>query len=119
MAELALGVDVGDLAPETWTKGQWSLEWLVCVVGFTTACMAASLAIYKMPAGIFDGHKFAYYTSVVSAGVVGLAEVFAAVTWMSGSAGGEIVRAHRCVLCASLVPLAFVAGLGGVRLFVR
>ena len=96
---------------------------MVCFIGFTTACMETSVAVYTLPTGIFDDHKLAYYVSVASAGFVGFAEVFAAVTWMSGSAGvgndHPRSQARRCVLCASLLPLAFLAGLGGVRILVK
>ncbi|KQK15288.1 hypothetical protein BRADI_1g21670v3 [Brachypodium distachyon] len=103
-------------------RRQWPQpEWQVCVVGFTTACMAVALPIYKAPAGVFGDHKLAYYVSVLSAGALGLAEVFAAVTWMSGAHEAQHPQglARRCVLCASFVPLAFVAGLGGLRLLVK
>ncbi|KQK15287.1 hypothetical protein BRADI_1g21660v3 [Brachypodium distachyon] len=123
MAEstLELGVEASELVPGLpGRNGQ--TEWPVCVVGFTTACMAVALAIYKAPSGIFGDHKLAYYVSVFVAGVLGLAEVFAAITWMSGphqAAQHPHGRARRCVLYGSLVPLAFVAGLGGVHLLFK
>ncbi|KAF7014837.1 hypothetical protein CFC21_028777 [Triticum aestivum] len=121
--ELALGIEGGELPPGSGMEGRWPVERLVCFIGFTTACMATSVAVYTLPTGIFDDHKLAYYVSVASAGFVGFAEVFAAVTWMSGSAGvGDDhprSQARRCVLCASLLPLAFLAGLGGVRILVK
>lgn len=123
MDEVALNVEVGELDPGPGMQGHRSVEWLVFAIGFTTACMAVAAALYKAPTGIFDGHKLAYYASVVSAGAAGLAEAVAAMTWMSGSsAGSEHAHgghARRCVLYASFVPLAFMAGLGGVRILLR
>ncbi|KQK15290.1 hypothetical protein BRADI_1g21690v3 [Brachypodium distachyon] len=123
MAEISLGMEGVEVAPgPAWTmdgRRYCQVEWLVCVIGFTTACMAAALAVYKAPAGVFDGHKLAYYVSVLVAGVLGLAEVFAAVTWMSSEGSSVRSLACRCVLYASFLPLAFVAGLGGLRLLVK
>ncbi|KAE8821262.1 hypothetical protein D1007_00647 [Hordeum vulgare] len=120
MDEVALNVEV-DPVPEM--NGQRWVEWLIFATGFTTASMAVAAALYKAPAGIFDGHRLAYYASVVSAGAAGLAEAFAAMAWMSGAyASSEHAHrghARRCVLYASFVPLAFMAGLGGVRILFR
>jgi hypothetical protein len=122
MAELTVGIESGELAPGKGVEGRWAVEWLIFLVGFTTACIATASAIYKAPTGIFNDRKCAYYVSLGSAGGVGLAEVSAAVVWMSRSAGRE--HAHgslgrRCVLCASFLPLAFVAGIGGVRMLLK
>ena len=119
MDEVALNVEVGELDPGPGMQGHHrSVEWLIFAIGFTTACMAVAAALYKAPTGIFDGHKLAYYASVVSAGAAGLAEAVAAMAWMSGALAGS-EHARRCVLYASFVPLAFMAGLGGVRILLR
>ncbi|KAM3318639.1 hypothetical protein ACQJBY_036040 [Aegilops geniculata] len=122
-AFFSLNVQVGELANlADATEGRRLVEHLVCAIGLATACMSVALAIYKAPAGVFDGHAGAYYASVVSAGVVGLAEACAAAVWLSAGADGprqghRLLR--RCVLCASLLPLAFMSGLGGVRVLVK
>ncbi|KAM3310165.1 hypothetical protein ACQJBY_031075 [Aegilops geniculata] len=103
------------------TKGiRWVLR-LICSFGLATAFMSVASAIYKAPAGVFDGHRCAYYVSVVSCGIMGLAEACAAVVWLSSAADDSWGKrlARRCVLCASLLPLAFMAGLGGVRILVK
>ncbi|XBI74239.1 hypothetical protein VPH35_067818 [Triticum aestivum] len=125
---LSVDVEAGSLAAAAAaakTGHRW-VECMVCTVGLATACMSAASAIYKAPAGIFDGHRCAYYSSVVSAGVIGLAEACAAVMWLSAGAADDGPRqgqqprlARRCVLCASFLPLAFMAGLGGVRILVK
>ncbi|KAF7076669.1 hypothetical protein CFC21_081283 [Triticum aestivum] len=127
-ASFSLNVQVGELPElanlDDATEGRRLVEHLVCAIGLATACMSVALAIYKAPAGVFDGHAGAYYASVVSAGVVGLAEACTAVVWLSAGADGprqgqqqRILR--RCVLCASLLPLAVMSGLGGVRMLVK
>ncbi|KAI4998838.1 hypothetical protein ZWY2020_054180 [Hordeum vulgare] len=87
MGEAALSFDVeaGELTVAA-RRGCRSVECMVCSVGFLTACMSAAYAIYKAPAGIFVGHKCAYYASVVVAGLFGLAEACAAVVWLSAGA---------------------------------
>lgn len=120
----ALDMEGSELPPGPGMKGWWPVERLVCFIGFTTACMATSVAVYTLPVGIFDDHKLACYASVASAGFVGLVEMFAAVKWMSGSAGHRgdkhpHSQARCCVFCASLLPLAFLVGLGGVRILVK
>ncbi|KQK15289.1 hypothetical protein BRADI_1g21681v3 [Brachypodium distachyon] len=120
MSEVALNIEAGELTVET--RGRWTVEWLVFVTGFTTACMSVAAAIYKAPAGVFEDHKCAYYVSVVFAGVVGLAEVLAAITWNARSCAHDAhasLVARRGVLCASFVPLVFMAGVGGVGILVR
>ncbi|XBI74235.1 hypothetical protein VPH35_067814 [Triticum aestivum] len=125
MGEAALSFDVeaGELAVAA-RKGRRWVECMVCSVGLLTACMSAASAIYKAPAGIFVGHRCAYYVSVVAAGIFGLAEACAAVVWLSAGADGpgqgqQQRLTRRCVLCASLLPLAFMAGIGGVRILVK
>ncbi|KAI4986866.1 hypothetical protein ZWY2020_019496 [Hordeum vulgare] len=123
MALFGLNVQVGEL-PELAadaTEGRRLVEHLLCAIGLATACMSVALAIYRAPAGVFDGHGGAYYASVVSAGVVGLAEACAAVVWLSAGAdaGPRQGLLRRCVLCASLLPLAFMSGLGGVRMLAK
>ncbi|XBI74237.1 hypothetical protein VPH35_067816 [Triticum aestivum] len=122
---LSFNVEVGELAEVAMKSGRW-MECMVCIIGLTTASISVALAIYKAPAGIFDGHGCAYYSSVVSAGIIGLAEACAAVMWLSAGAADDRPRqgqqprlARRCVLCASFLPLAFMAGLGGVRILVK
>ncbi|KAF7051855.1 hypothetical protein CFC21_060048 [Triticum aestivum] len=113
-------------AGEVWAaaaKGRRWVEYLVFAVGLVTASMSVALAIYKVPAGVFVEHRPAYYASVVVAGVIGLAEACTAVLWLSaGAADGPPQGqrfARRCVMCASLLPLVFMAGLGGVRILVK
>lgn len=120
-AVLSFDVEAGHLAVAA-TKGRRWLERLVCAVGLITACMSVASAIYKVPAGVFVGHSWAYYASVLSAGVVGLAEACAAVVWLSGADDppqGQRRLARRCVLCASFLPLAFMVGIGGARLLAK
>ncbi|KAF7044623.1 hypothetical protein CFC21_053827 [Triticum aestivum] len=68
------------------TKG---IRWVLCLIcsfGLATAFMLLAAAIYKAPAGVFEGHRCAYYVSVISSGVMGLAEACAAVIWLSRAA---------------------------------
>ncbi|XBI74236.1 hypothetical protein VPH35_067815 [Triticum aestivum] len=124
-AALSLNIEAGELAAAA--KGRRWVECLLCTIGLATACMSVASAIYKAPAGIFVGHSCAYYVSIVSAGIVGLAEAYAAVIWLSGADGppqGEQQQPQRrhvrhYVLCASFLPLVFMAGLGGVRVLVK
>ncbi|KAM3310166.1 hypothetical protein ACQJBY_031076 [Aegilops geniculata] len=124
-ALFSLNVEAGELGDgAAAAKGRRWVEYLVFAVGLATASMSAASAIYKVPAaGVFVGHRRAYYASVVAAGVMGLAEACAAVLWLSaGAADGPRQGqrfARRCVLCASLLPLVFMAGLGGVRLLIK
>ncbi|KAE8818520.1 hypothetical protein D1007_03647 [Hordeum vulgare] len=71
-AALSITVESGQLAAAI--KGRRWAESVVYTVGLATACMPVASAMYKAPAGVFGGHKCAYYVSVVSAGAVGLAE---------------------------------------------
>ena len=54
-AALSLNVEAGSLAAAA-TKGCRWVECMVFTVGLATACMSAASAMYKAPAGIFDGH---------------------------------------------------------------
>ncbi|KAI4998837.1 hypothetical protein ZWY2020_054179 [Hordeum vulgare] len=122
-APLSFEVEAGELAVAA-RRGCRSVECMVCSVGILTACMSAASAIYKAPAGIFVGHKCAYYVSVVVAGLFGLAEAYAALVWLSAGADDPAQAqrqrvSRRWVLCASLLPLAFMAGIGGVRMLLK
>ena len=129
MADAApsFNIEAGELAAAAaCSKGRRWVECMVCTIGLATATMSAASAIHKPPAGIFSGHSCAYYVSVVSAGVIGLAEASAAAVWLSAGAADDGPRqgqqqrlVRRCVLCASFLPLAFMAGLGGVRILVK
>ncbi|XBH53584.1 hypothetical protein VPH35_076057 [Triticum aestivum] len=123
-AALNFHMEAGELTAAAARSGRRWVECMVCAVGLLTACMSAASAIYKAPAGIFVGHRWAYYASVVVAGVIGLAEACAAVVWLSDGRRWQEQQpqqrfARRCVLCASLLPLAFMAGIGGVRILVK
>ncbi|KAI4998839.1 hypothetical protein ZWY2020_054181 [Hordeum vulgare] len=122
---LGINVEAGEVGAAVMRSGRW-VECMVCTIGLATASMSAASAIYKAPTGIFAGHGCAYYSSVVSAGVIGLAEACAAAVWLSAGVGmanatdgRRQLLARRCVLCASFLPLAFMAGLGGLRLLVK
>ncbi|KAF7044624.1 hypothetical protein CFC21_053828 [Triticum aestivum] len=125
-AALIIDVDVerSDVQPSSAVVATKGIRWVLCLIcsfGLATAFMSVASAIYKAPAGVFDGHTCAYYVSVITSGIMGLAEACAAVVWLSSAADDNWRKqlARRCVLCASLLPLAFMAGLGGVRILVK
>uniref|UniRef100_A0A0E0JE00 Uncharacterized protein n=1 Tax=Oryza punctata TaxID=4537 RepID=A0A0E0JE00_ORYPU len=91
-------------------------------VGFVTLAMAVSTLVHK-PADhdvLFQRHAVAYYLTLMVIFLAGVVEVWTAL-WVSNA--GESGRSRRAfgsvVLCASVVPLAAVAGIGGYTVMVN
>ncbi|KAF2948374.1 hypothetical protein DAI22_01g032000 [Oryza sativa Japonica Group] len=91
-------------------------------VGFVTLAMAVSTLVHK-PADhgeLFQGHAIAYYLTLMVIFLAGVVEVWTAL-WVSnaGESGRRRRAFGRVVLCASVVPLAAVAGIGGYTVMVN
>ncbi|CAL4958129.1 unnamed protein product [Urochloa decumbens] len=85
-----------------------SLPAMIGLAGLGTASTALTLAVYGTPPGP-EGNT-SYYLALSAVFYAGVAEIGAAVWWMSDPTCSRRIAAGRKLLYASLVPLAAAGG---------
>ncbi|KAL5228233.1 hypothetical protein ABZP36_016498 [Zizania latifolia] len=83
-------------------------------MGFVIIVMSAGMFLHQQPPHVapFDRHPFAYYLTLASIFVAGVAEVWIAF-WVSQSHDGRRYTFGRAALYVYVIVLAIVFGLGG------